>query len=143
MYIWSTVRLRSPIVHLYAGLRWSAFVLHGSPCTFGLQWLQLCSFGLLTSVLSVLLGCNSVHYGLFIMFNVCPRVRYGDLSSGKLNKETIIKVWYQLEMAWTENLCPLSALHQQLLSAVRTASAFGVHYSVRVRAAPQSQSFTP
>jgi len=47
------------------------------------------------------------------------------------------------EMTRTENLCPLSAPHQQLLSTVRTASAFVVDYSVRVRAAPQSQSFTP
>jgi len=44
-----------------------------------------------------------------------------------------------LEMAQTENLCPLSAPHQQFLPAVCTA--FVVHYPVR--AAPQSQSFTP
>jgi len=43
----------------------------------------------------------------------------------------------KLEMAQTENLCPPSALHQQLLSAVRTA--FVVHYPVRIRATPQSQ----
>jgi len=47
------------------------------------------------------------------------------------------------EMARTENLCPLSAPHQQLLSDVRTASAFVVHYYVLIHAAPQSQSFTP
>jgi len=37
-----------------------------------------------------------------------------------------------IEMAQTENLCLLSAPHQERLSAVRTASAFVVHYSVRV-----------
>ena len=35
-----------------------------------------------------------------------------------------------------KNLCPWSAQHQQLLSVVRTTSAFVVHYSVRVHAAP-------
>jgi len=42
-----------------------------------------------------------------------------------------------------QNVCPLSALHQQLLSAVRTATAFVVHFPVHIRTAPQTQSFTP
>jgi len=46
-------------------------------------------------------------------------------------------------MARTENLCLLPTPHQQLLSTIRTTSAFDVHCPARVRAAPQSQSFIP
>jgi len=45
-------------------------------------------------------------------------------------------------MARTENLCPLTAPHQQLLSVVRTATAFVVLFPVLVRTAPQTQIFT-
>jgi len=56
---------------------------------------------------------------------------------------TEIFAWSTIEMAQTENLCPLSAPHQQLLSVVRTATAFVVVFTVRVRTASQTQSFTP
>ena len=42
-----------------------------------------------------------------------------------------------LEMARIVILCPLSALHQKFLSAVRTATTFVIYFPVRDRAAPQ------
>ena len=38
-----------------------------------------------------------------------------------------------LEMAWTKNLCPLSAPHQQLLSAVHTATAYAALFPDHVK----------
>jgi len=75
---------------------------------------------------------RSLGLGLFDEVSVLSR---------NFNQVSISKVTVSTRDGANRKFVP--TLRTASAASVRTASAFVVHYSVRTRAAPQSQSFTP